>query len=59
MSLKNIKGDTSLHILFKSFLQRERIANMLLQSGIKPNDKNNLQWTPIHVACYYNQIKAI
>jgi ankyrin repeat protein len=30
-----------------------------MKAGADPNKKNKNLWSPIHMACYFNQIEAI
>ena len=43
----------------KELEKSKLIAGLLMKAGANPNSKNNNYWSPIHMACYFNQVEAI
>lgn len=56
-------GNTALHYLFTVFsrdtTEAERLANLLLENGADPNEENDDNWCPLHIAAKKGIYEAI
>lgn len=40
-------------------LKSAQICKFLLENGSDANQKNNVGWTPLHEACYFNHLDTV